>query len=242
MATASDNKTKTVLKKIWKWTKKIFLWVFIFQLFCIILFKWVNPPITMTQLVSWISGHGLKRDYVNRNNISPHARLAVIAAEDQTFPDHNGFDWKSIKQAMKYNEEHANKRRGASTISQQTAKNVFLWQGGGFFRKGLEVYFTFMIELLWGKKRILEVYLNVIEMGDGIFGIEMAAQKYFGKPAKNLTQREAALIAACLPNPKRYTVKPLSGYVATRSQWVVKQMHNLSTDADIQRLTGSAPP
>jgi monofunctional biosynthetic peptidoglycan transglycosylase len=242
MATASDNKTKTVLKKIWKWTKKIFLWLFIFQLFCIILFKWVNPPITMTQLVSWISGHGLKRDYVNRNNISPHARLAVIAAEDQTFPDHNGFDWKSIKQAMKYNEEHANKRRGASTISQQTAKNVFLWQGGGFFRKGLEVYFTFMIELLWGKKRILEVYLNVIEMGDGIFGIEMAAQKYFGKPAKNLTQREAALIAACLPNPKRYTVKPLSGYVATRSQWVVKQMHNLSTDADIQRLTGSAPP
>lgn len=245
MATASENKhskTKAALKKTWKWTKRIFLWLFIFQFFCILLFKWVNPPITMTQFVSWAGGHGLKRDYVSRSNISPNAKLAVIAAEDQTFPDHNGFDWKSIKRAIKYNEEHEDKRRGASTISQQVAKNVFLWQGGGFFRKGLEVYFTFMIELVWGKKRILEVYLNVIEMGDGIFGIEMAANIYFDKPASSLTRREAAMIAACLPNPKRYTVKPLSGYVANRSQWVVQQMNNLSTDPDIQRITGTAPP
>ena len=119
MATASENsktKTKMVLQKIWKWSKKIFLWLFIFQLFCIILFKWVNPPITITQLSSWIGGHGLQRDYVGRNQISPNAKLAVIAAEDQTFPDHSGFDWQSIKKAMKYNEEHDNKRRGASTI------------------------------------------------------------------------------------------------------------------------------
>jgi monofunctional biosynthetic peptidoglycan transglycosylase len=245
MATASENKNssrKRILKATWKWAKKIFIWLFFFQLFCIILFRWVNPPITMTQFVSWVSSHGLKRDYVSRKNISPNARLAVIAAEDQTFPDHNGFDWKSIKQAMKYNDDHENKRRGGSTISQQVAKNVFLWQGGGFFRKGLEVYFTFMIELLWGKKRILEVYLNVIEMGEGIFGIEMAAQKFFGKSAKNLSQREAAMIAACLPNPKRYTVKPLSGYVANRMQWVMQQMNNLSTDPDIQRLIGTVPP
>lgn len=245
MATVSENKPgkgKRILKKAWKWTKRIFLWLFIIQLFFIILFKWVNPPITITQLVSWIGGHGLKRDYVSRTNISPNAKLAVIAAEDQTFPDHNGFDWKSIKQAMKYNDDHENKRRGASTISQQVAKNVFLWQGGGFFRKGLEVYFTFMIELLWGKKRILEVYLNVIEMGEGVFGIEMAAEKYFGKSAKNLTRQEAAMIAACLPNPKRYTVKPLSGYVASRSQWVLQQMNNLSSDPDIQKLIGTIPP
>lgn len=245
MATASENsktKTKMVLQKIWKWSKKIFLWLFIFQLFCIILFKWVNPPITITQLSSWIGGHGLQRDYVGRNQISPNAKLTVIAAEDQTFPDHSGFDWQSIKKAMKYNEEHDNKRRGASTISQQVAKNVFLWQGGGFFRKGLEVYFTFMIELIWGKKRILEVYLNVIEMGEGIFGIEMASQKYFNKPSKNLTQAEAALIAACLPNPKRYTVKPLSSYVAQRAQWVQRQMNNLRSDPDVQKVTGIQSP
>ena len=243
MAIASENsKTKRVLQKIWKWSKKIFFWLFIFQLFCIILFKWVNPPITITQISSWIGGHGLQRDYVGRSQISPNAKLAVIAAEDQTFPDHSGFDWQSIKKAMMYNEENENKRRGASTISQQVAKNVFLWQGGGFFRKGLEVYFTFMIELIWGKKRILEVYLNVIEMCEGIFGIEMASQKYFKKPAKNLTQAEAAMIAACLPNPKRYTVKPLSSYVAQRAQWVQRQMYNLRGDPDVQRIAGFQSP
>ncbi|MBS1760303.1 MAG: monofunctional biosynthetic peptidoglycan transglycosylase [Bacteroidetes bacterium] len=243
MATTSDkknNKSKPILKSIWKWTKKVFFWLFIFQLFCIILFKWVNPPITITQFVSWASGHGLARNYINSKNISPNAKLAVIASEDQTFPDHSGFDWKSIKKAVQYNDEHDNKRRGASTISQQVAKNVFLWQGGGYFRKGLEMYFTFMIELIWGKKRILEVYLNVIEMGDGVFGIEMAAQKYFNKPAQLLTQNEAAMIAACLPNPKRYTVKPLSGYVSKKAQWVQQQMNNLSSDPDIQNLIGTA--
>lgn len=242
MAIASNNKKKKanpILQSIWKWTKKIFFWLFIFQFVCIILFKWVNPPITITQFVSWVSGHGLNRDYVNSKSISPNAKLAVVAAEDQTFPDHSGFDWKSIQKAVQYNEDHDNKRRGASTISQQVAKNVFLWQGGGYFRKGLEMYFTFMIELIWGKQRILDVYLNVIEMGDGIFGIEMAAQKYFNKPAKSLTQSEAAMIAACLPNPKRYSVKPLSSYVAKRAQWIQQQMNNLSSDTDIQNLIGT---
>ena len=244
MAKGSNNNTplKTFLQKLWKWTKRIFLWVFIFQLFYIILLKWVNPPITITQLVSWVSGHGLKRDYVGRNSISPNGRLAVIASEDQLFPDHNGFDWKSIKKAMKYNEKKPGRIRGGSTISQQVAKNVFLWQGGGYFRKGLEVYFTFMIELLWGKKRIMELYLNVIEMGDGIFGIEMAANKYYNKPAKNLSKQEAAMIAACLPNPKRYKVKPPSSFVAARSRVIMQQMSNLQTDADIQRIVGKLPP
>lgn len=242
MAKNSDNRTKNFLRGLWKWTKRIFLWLFIFQLFYIILLKWVNPPITVTQLVSWVSGHGLKRDYVRSSSISPNAKLAVIAAEDQLFPDHSGFDWKSIKKAMKYNEKKPGRIRGASTISQQVAKNVFLWQGRSWIRKGLEVYFTFMIELIWGKKRILEMYLNVVEMGEGVFGIEMAAKKYFNKLAKNLTRQEAAMIAACLPNPKRYTVKPLSAYVSSRSQFVMRQMNNLQTDPDIQKLIGLSPP
>lgn len=242
MAKNSDNRTKNFLRGLWKWTKRIFLWLFIFQLFYIILLKWVNPPITITQLVSRVSGHGLKRDYVRSSSISPNAKLAVIAAEDQLFPDHSGFDWKSIKKAIKYNEKKPGRIRGASTISQQVAKNVFLWQGRSWIRKGLEVYFTFMIELIWGKKRILEMYLNVVEMGEGVFGIEMAAKKYFNKPAKNLTRLEAAMIAACLPNPKRYTVKPLSAYVSSRSQFVMRQMNNLQTDPDIQKLIGLSPP
>ena len=190
----------------------------------------------MTQLVSYFRGHGLKRDYVGRNKISYNARLAVVASEDQVFPDHSGFDWKNIKKAMAYNKKKPNRLRGASTISQQVAKNVFLWQGRSKIRKGLEAYFTFMIELIWGKKRILEVYLNVIEMGKGIYGIEAAAQSYFNKPALLLTKAEAAMVAACLPNPKTYTVKPLSNYVARRTQWVMQQMNNLESDPDIQKI------
>jgi monofunctional biosynthetic peptidoglycan transglycosylase len=229
-------KAKPFLKKLWKWTKRIFIFLFFFQLFCIILFKWVNPPITITQLVSWIKGDGLNRDYVNAKNISYNAKLAVIAEEDQLFPDHSGFDWKSMKKAMEYNKKKPNRVRGGSTISQQVAKNVFLWQDRTYFRKALEAYFTFMIELIWGKKRILEVYLNVIEMGKGIYGIEAASQTYFNKPASSLTRAEAAMIASCLRNPKVYTVKPLSGTVASRSQWVLGQMNNLEGDPDIQNI------
>ena len=190
----------------------------------------------MTQLVSWMSGDGLKRDYVGWKKISYNAKLSVIASEDQVFPDHSGFDWKNIKKAMAYNKKKPNRIRGASTISQQVAKNVFLWQGGGWIRKGLEAYFTFMIELIWSKKRILEVYLNVIEMGRGIYGIEAAARSFFNKPAVSLTRVEAASIASCLPNPKSYSVKPLSGYVANRRQWVLQQMNNLEEDPDIQNI------
>jgi monofunctional biosynthetic peptidoglycan transglycosylase len=235
-------KAKPFLKKLWKWTKRIFIFLFFLQLFCIILFKWVNPPITMTQFVSWISGDGLKRDYVSRNKIPYNAKLAVIAEEDQLFPDHSGFDWRSMKKAMEYNKRKPNRTRGASTISQQVAKNVFLWQGKSYFRKGLEAYFTFMIELIWGKKRILDVYLNVIEMGRGIYGIEAASQSYFSKPASLLSRYEAAMIASCLRNPKVFTVKPLSGSVASRSQWVLGQMNNLEGDPDIQNIIKEKVP
>jgi monofunctional biosynthetic peptidoglycan transglycosylase len=228
------NKEK--LKSIWKKTKKVFFWLFILQFVYIIFCKWIDPPITITQLVSFVSGNGLKRDYINLNEMSPNIKLAVMASEDQQFPDHDGFDLKAIKLAMKYNKKHPNKVRGASTISQQVAKNIFLWQGRSYLRKGLEIYFTFMIEKLWSKKRILENYLNVAEMGKGIFGVEAAAQQYFNKPAKNLTRAEAAMIAACLPNPKKFTVKPLSRYVAYRYNNILQQMNNLAGDSDIDEL------
>src|SRR6186713_2284595 len=229
-------KTTIFLKRVWKWTKRIFIFLFFFQLFCILLFKWVDPPITITQLVSWVSGDGLKRDYVEWNKISYNAKLAVIASEDQIFPDHSGFDWRNIKKAMAYNKKKPNRIRGASTISQQVAKNVFLWQGRGWIRKGLEAYFTKMIEWIWGKKRILHVYLNVIETGKGIFGAEAAAQNYFKKEASKLNRRQAAMIAACLPNPKKYSVRPLSNYVAKRSGWVTRQMNFIEKDKDVQAI------
>lgn len=229
-------------RKVWRWSKKIFIILFIAQFIYIILLKWINPPITMTQLVSWVSGYGLKRDYINSSNMSPQAKLAVMASEDQLFPDHSGFDWKSIKKAMDYNKKKPGRIRGGSTISQQVAKNVFLWQGRSWIRKGLELYFTFMIEKIWGKKRILEVYLNVIEMGKGVFGIERAANIYFNKPASQLTRQEAAMIAACLPNPKKYTVKPASSFVLFRSKSIQRQMNNLQGDEDIQKLMGTGPP
>src|SRR6202012_1675540 len=229
----SPINTKGLIPRAWRVIRRILLFLFILQLVYIFLLKWVNPPITLTQLGSWVGGNGLKRTYVDMKNISPNAKLAVISTEDQLFPDHDGFDFKNIEKAMKHNQK-SKSLHGASTISQQVAKNVFLWQGRSWLRKGLEVYFTFMIEMIWGKKRILEMYLNVSEMGKGIFGIEAAAHAYFNKPAKTLNRYEAARIAACLPNPKIYTVKPLSNHVAVRSAWALGQMAHLEDDPDIQ--------
>ena len=233
-STANNHKNKK--KTFWQILKRILLIIFISQLLYIILLKWVFPPVTFTQLNSLLSGEGLYRDYVRMDDIDRDMRLAVISSEDQLFPDHNGFDWKSIKKAMEYNQRKPGRVRGASTLSQQTAKNVFLWQGRSWMRKGLEVYFTAMIELIWGKERILEMYLNIAEMGEGIYGVEAASQTYYGKSAATLSRKEAAQIAACLPNPKKYKVKPVSKYVAARSRWVMRQMNNLETDPDVQRL------
>jgi monofunctional glycosyltransferase len=159
-----------------------------------------------------------------------------MASEDQLFPDHDGFDWKSIKKAMKHNQRKPKRVRGASTISQQVAKNVFLWQGRSWVRKGLEAYFTFMIEKVWGKERILEIYLNVAEMGKGVFGIEAASRYYYKKSAKKINRREAAQIAAILPHPKKYLIKPLSNYVSRRASFIEVQMNYLEGDPDIAAL------
>ena len=200
------------------------------------------PPITITQIGNSFS-YGLHRDYVGWNEISYNVKLAAIASEDQAFLDHSGFDWDAIEKSLKPKKKGKKTKiplgGGASTLTQQVAKNVFLWQGGGitrYIRKVPEIYFTKMIEWLWGKKRVLEVYLNVIEMGPGIFGIEAAAQKYFGKSAKNLTRSEAAMIIACLPNPKRFTVKPISTRVAWRYPQILREMNNIEDDEDILAL------
>ncbi len=227
---------KKIKNNFWSIVKKILLILFFSQLAYIIICKWINPPITITQMMNLVEGNGLQQDYISYDEMSANIKLAVMASEDQQFPDHDGFDIKAIKKAMKYNNKHPNKTRGASTISQQTAKNVFLWQHGGFFRKGLEVYFTFMIELIWSKERILETYLNVAEMGKGIFGVQAAARVYFNKDAKNLTRKEAAMIAACLPNPKKLTVKPACRYVLLRTPRIMNQMNNLQGDPDIDAL------
>ncbi|MEO6819728.1 MAG: monofunctional biosynthetic peptidoglycan transglycosylase [Ginsengibacter sp.] len=220
-----------IIRKIFRFFLYGFLLSFLYILFC----KWINPPFTITQLGSVLSGNHIQRDYISYDQMGANAKLAVMASEDQLFPDHNGFDFKSIQKAMKHNQTKKS-LRGASTISQQVAKNVFLWQGGGFFRKGLEVYFTFMIETLWSKKRILEMYLNVAEMGKGVFGIEAAAQQNFRKHAKDLSPNEAAMIAASLPNPVIFTVKPLTKRVQYRYPWIVRQMNNLKADPDILQL------
>ena len=218
--------------------KEVFFIVYISSTLYLLLGIIFNPLITLTQVNSLFQGHGLRRDYVSYDDMGANIKLAVIASEDQQFPDHDGFDIKAIKLAMKYNKRHPNKVRGASTLSQQVAKNIFLWQGGGFLRKGIEVFFTFSIEGIWTKRTILERYLNVAEMGPGIFGVQAAAKKYFNKDARDLTAAEAAQIAACLPNPKRYTVKPLSGYVASRYDNIMRQMNNLRGDTDVQEIIG----
>lgn len=174
-------------------------------------------------------GYHIQYDWVSLNDISPAMQLAVIAAEDQRFPDHFGFDFDAIRQAIRHNEKSKKSIRGASTLSQQTAKNLMLWHGQNWLRKGLEVPATLLLELTWSKKRILEVYLNIAEFGNGLFGVEAASRYYFKKSAKNLTPNEAALLAAVLPNPIIYKVNKPGALVRKRQQWILRQMGNLGT-------------
>ncbi|MEB5755186.1 monofunctional biosynthetic peptidoglycan transglycosylase [Citrobacter cronae] len=185
------------------------------------------------QLGAWLSGdfgYVAHSDWVSMDEISPWMGLAVIAAEDQKFPDHWGFDVSAIEKALAHNERNENRIRGASTLSQQTAKNLFLWDGRSWVRKGLEAGLTLGMETVWSKKRILTVYLNVAEFGDGIFGVE-AAQRYFHKPASRLSMSEAALLAAVLPNPLRFKANAPSGYVRSRQAWIMRQMRQLGGES-----------
>ncbi|NCP06252.1 MAG: monofunctional biosynthetic peptidoglycan transglycosylase [Flavobacteriales bacterium] len=219
-----------MIKKLFKLGFKAFLWLFIFSIVLVLLFKWVPVPITPLMLIRNIEqvqndkAVVLKHDWVPIEAISKNLQLAVICSEDQNFLVHNGFDMKAIEKAIDYNKK-GKRLRGASTISQQTAKNVFLWPQRSWFRKGLEAYFTFLIELFWSKERIMEVYLNSIEMGNGIYGVEEASKYWFKKPAIKLNRNEAAAIAAILPNPLKYKANPAINYIQVRKNWIVQQMN-----------------
>ena len=227
-----------MLKKIYRF----FIYLFISSLIYVIIIKLVEPPITITQLTNAF-GLGLKRDYVSWNEMSYNIKLAALASEDQSFTDHSGFDWDAIEKSLRPKKKKKKSKipigGGASTITQQTAKNVFLWQSGRYdkyIRKIPEVYFTFLIEWVWGKKRILEVYLNVIETGPGCFGVEAAAQHYFHKSAKNLSRAEAAMIVAGFPNPKKFTARPMTRRVSWRYPQILREMNNIEGDEDVRAL------
>lgn len=215
-----------MIKKLFKFLLKLFLWFIGLTVFWVLLYKFVPVPYTPLMAIRAIEGdenYKTRHDWVPIEEISPYLQLAVICAEDQTFLSHSGFDRKAIEKAIENNEK-GKRLRGGSTISQQTAKNVFLWPHRNWIRKGLEAYFTLLIETLWSKERILEVYLNSVEMGNGVFGAEAAAQYWFRTSAKKLRAENAAAIASILPNPRRYKANPPGPYVARRTQWVMRQM------------------
>lgn len=212
---------------MWKKIKQFIFIVLILNVVFIVWGRFFNPPITITQIGGLFEYGKLHRDYISYDEMGANVKKAVIASEDQKFFNHNGFDYTAIEKAMKNNEK-GKKLRGGSTISQQTAKNVFLWQGRSWVRKGLEAVYTFIIEKVWSKDIILARYLNSIEMGQGVFGVEAAAQYYFGKPSKDLNTSEAAWIAAVLPNPKKYDPKNPSAYLRKKHNWIMRQMRNVS--------------
>lgn len=222
-----DHYLCSMLKKAIHWLVRIALFLFIISIALTLLYRFVPVPITplMVQRYFELEDGKIEKDWKSLNEISPNLPLAVITAEDQKFEEHIGFDLEAIEKAVEYNEKHKGKKvKGASTISQQTAKNVFLWPGRSWIRKGLEVYFTFLIELLWSKERIMEVYLNVIEMGPGVYGAEAAARHYFNKPASKLTRNESAAIAAILPNPLRWSASKPTRYIERKKSWILRHM------------------
>ena len=210
---------------------KLLLILFLFSLLQVLLLKWIDPVTSsimfQRQLGLFFSG-GKNISYVwyDYDNISKYIVLAVVASEDQNFPHHFGFDIEQINKAFKERKEKG-RLRGASTITQQVAKNLFLWEGKNFLRKGVEAYYTLLIEIFWSKKRIIEIYFNIAEMGEKIFGVGSASKIYFNKTPKKLTKEESALIASVLPNPIRYSVFHPSDYVRKRQTWILKQMNSL---------------
>lgn len=229
--TRSGSRPK-IVKKVTTILTKVFLWFLMVSVLWVLVYRFVNPPITLLMvqrnLERSAAGKKYKMDkkWVAFEEISDNMKRAAVSAEDQLFLKHLGFDLKAIEKAFAAN-KNSKKVKGGSTISQQTAKNVFLWPGRSWLRKGFEAYFTLLIELLWSKERILEVYLNVIEMGDGIYGAEAAAQNYFGKSCTNLKRSQAALIAACFPNPRRWTPRRPTQYIKHRQFLIMKNMRRL---------------
>jgi monofunctional biosynthetic peptidoglycan transglycosylase len=209
--------------------------------FAVLVFRWVPVPATALMLARRIEAWGNDKarpqvhTWVPLEEISPSLGLAVLAAEDQNFAEHFGFDWQAIEKALAHNEK-SRRKRGASTVSQQTAKNLFLWEGRTWLRKGFEVWFTFLLEVEWSKRRILEVYLNSVEFGDGVFGAEAAARTFFRKPAKRLTAQESALLAAVLPGPRKFRADAPSDYIRGRQAWILEQMRLMGGERVVKDL------
>jgi len=225
----------TVFPKIARLIMRFTFTVFLISLVTVLLLRFIPPVASAFMVAEYCKGlfvssgrTPIKYHWVDWHNISPHIALAAVAAEDQKFPEHCGFDFESMVETLKKS-EGGGSLRGASTISQQVAKNLFLWQGRSFIRKGLEAYFTVLLEVLWPKRRILEVYLNIAEFGDGIYGVEVAAKRFFNKPPSRLTERESALLSAVLPNPIKLKVAEPSAYVTRRAQRIERQMRNLGS-------------
>jgi len=229
----SARKTKNPrLKKISAILSKLLLWFLMVTVLWVLVYRFVNPPITLLMVQRNIERSSddkpakMEKKWVDFEDISDNMKRAAVSAEDQLFLKHIGFDVKAIEKAFETNRK-GKKIKGGSTISQQTAKNVFLWPGRSWIRKGFEAYFTLLIEILWSKERILEVYLNVIEMGDGVYGAEAAAQEYFGKSCGKLTKSQSALIAACFPNPIKWTPRKPTQYIKHRQYLILRNMRRL---------------
>ncbi|WP_298308969.1 monofunctional biosynthetic peptidoglycan transglycosylase [Flavobacterium sp.] len=228
----SKSTNKTFFQKLKTFIWKSMLWFFGISILLVVLFKWIPVPFTPLMITRAIEqkmdGQEMtcSHDWVPLEDISVNLQKAVIASEDGNFLKHNGFDFKAMQKAFK-NNNRGKKLKGGSTISQQTAKNVFLWQGRSYIRKGLEAYFTFLIEIVWGKERIMEVYLNSIEMGKGVYGAEAAAEHWYRTNAKNLTKIQAAGIAAILPNPRKYKATNSSSYIEKRKGKIVRVMNHV---------------
>src|SRR5690606_31442339 len=219
-----------MIKRFFIFIIKLIVSLILLSVFVVIIYGWIPVPFTPLMAIRAIEfpEENIQHDWVSIDNISNNLKVAVIASEDQNFPTHNGFDVKAIEKALE-NNRLGKRVKGASSISQQTAKNVFLWPHRSWVRKGFEVYFTFLIETFWSKERILEVYLNSIEMGKGVYGAEAASKAWFNKPASALNPQEAAAIAAILPNPRQYKANPASNYIQGRKNWVVRQMRNMGS-------------
>jgi monofunctional glycosyltransferase len=227
-----------VIRRLAKWLALACAGVITLSVFAVAVLRWANPPTTAFMIRASLArpAEDIRYRWVDLEQISPHAAVAVIAAEDQLFPFHSGFDLDSIRDAVGSGSQRK-RVRGASTISQQLAKNLFLSSERSLVRKGLEAYFTVLIELLWAKERILEVYLNVAQFGRGVYGVEAAARRFFGKPAMQLDPSESALLAAVLPNPLRFKADRPSLYVTTRRDWIIDQMRGLGGPAYLSYLT-----
>jgi monofunctional biosynthetic peptidoglycan transglycosylase len=237
METIEDIETRKVSlgKRIFRIFWKTAAWFFGLSFFFVVFFRFIPVPVTPLMLIrcgeQLFSGEKLrlKHDWVSIDEISKNLPLAVVCSEDQNFMNHSGFDMKAIERSVDALKRGAKRVKGASTISQQTAKNVFLWPGRSWIRKGFEAYFTVLIEFVWPKERIMEVYLNSIEMGNGIYGAEAAAEFYWNTTAKNLSRTQAAAIAAILPNPLEYSANPPGPYVQSRIGWITEQMSEWGT-------------